>query len=230
VPVRVLLVDDDERFATALTKALRKSGHDVIVTHTAADALLAGPSDLVLLDLDLPDQDGHHVCGTLRRRGDMGIIVLSGRTSEAERVKGLRRGADDYLCKPFAFGELLARIEAVLRRVRPSPAGKRVVGELHLDLDRHEVRAAGRQIRLNRKEFQILLLLVDAPGTVLSRKQLVSEVWNSVHLADSHTLDVHIARLRAKLGASATVRAVRGVGYRLIVPGAPMTDVPGGRS
>ncbi|HEV8556685.1 MAG TPA: response regulator transcription factor [Actinophytocola sp.] len=227
--MKVLLVDDDEQFAAALAKALRRSGHQVVVAHTAAAALSAGPADLVLLDLGLPDRDGLAICETLRRRGGPGIIVLSGRTGEADRVAGLRCGADDYLCKPFVFGELAARIEAVLRRVRPRPAGARLVGELHLDLDRHEVRAGGRLIHLNRKEFQILRLLSDRPGVVLSRQQLVAEVWQTHYLSSFHTLDVHIARLRAKLGGSAVVQAVRGVGYRLTAPerSGPMIDMAG---
>jgi DNA-binding response OmpR family regulator len=213
--MKVLLVDDDVAYSTALAQALGKCGHEVVVAHTAADALRCGPRDLALIDLGLPDRDGIELCADLRRHGDLGVIVLSARTAEVDRVAALRAGADDYLCKPFVFGELVARADAVLRRRRPGPAGERTVGAVRLDLDRHEVWAGDLQIRLSRKEFQVLHLLSDFPNAVVSRERLAAEVWHSDLNTVAHTMDVHMAGLRGKLRGHAVIRMVRGVGYRL---------------
>lgn len=213
--MRILVVEDNERFASMLTRALARCGYDVLHVATARAALTSGPGDLVLLDLNLPDGDGQQVCAQLRERSDVGIIVLSGRFTEHDRVASLRAGADDYLVKPFAFGELLARIEAVLRRVKPKPVGDLRAGGLRLDLDRYEATFDGEVLALNRKEFQLLALLAAHPGQVLQREHLVAEVWHSTWSAASRTLDVHIARLRSKLVDRARIETVRGVGYRL---------------
>ncbi|MEV0134982.1 response regulator transcription factor [Dactylosporangium sp. NPDC050688] len=214
--MKVLLVEDDLRFARVLGTALHRAGYELTHVGTATQALAAAPADVVLLDLNLPDWDGLHVCRQLRARSEVVIIVLSARSDEGERIAGLRAGADDYLVKPFGFGELQARIEAVLRRARPRPAGVREIGTLRVDLDRHEAFAGGDRLPLNRKEFQLLALLSGEPGTVLRRDRLMIEVWNTPWPGTARTLDVHIARLRAKLEGAAHVEAVRGVGYRLV--------------
>jgi DNA-binding response OmpR family regulator len=213
--VKIVIVEDDQRFATMLTRALSRCGYDVLHVGTAREALTCGPGDLVLLDLNLPDGDGQDVCVKLRERSGVGIIVLSGRLSEQDRVTSLRAGADDYVVKPFGFGELIARVEAVLRRVKPEPVGELQAGQLRLDLDRHEATAAGEAIPLNRKEFHLLALLAAQPDHVQSRERLLAEVWHSTWSASSRTLDVHIARLRSKLGDRAQIETIRGVGYRL---------------
>jgi DNA-binding response OmpR family regulator len=216
--MRVLLVEDDARFARALTAALRRSGYEVDHAPTAAAALAAPPADLVLLDVGLPDGDGMDVCRRLRAKGEVAIIMLTARGGERDRVAGLRGGADDYVVKPFGFAELQARIEAVLRRVRPRRGRLHRVGRLRVDLDRHEVCVGDRPVILTRKEFHLLTLLVTEPGTAVRRGRLLTEVWHMSWQGTSRTLDVHIATLRGKIGEGAQIETIRGVGYR-IVPG-----------
>ncbi|HEU5028569.1 MAG TPA: response regulator transcription factor [Spirillospora sp.] len=221
--MRILLVDDDDRFADALTVALRRQGFEVRRAATGAAALAAPPADLVLLDLGLPDVDGIEVCRRLRAAGDVAIIAVTARGEERDRVLGLRTGADDYLVKPFGIAELAARIDAVIRRVRP--AARPVVvaaGGLRVDTARRQVTAAdGSPVALTRKEFELLAALARQPGLVVTRERLLIEVWNSVWPGARRTLDVHIATLRAKLGDPALIRTVHGVGYRLAVEDEP---------
>jgi DNA-binding response OmpR family regulator len=213
--MRILLVEDDCRFATALTAALRRGGYEIDHVTTAAAAVAAPVGDLVLLDLMLPDGDGVAVCRAIRERSDVPIIVLSARGTERDRVIALRSGADDYLVKPFGIAELHARAEAVLRRARPRPAGVRVVGRLRVDLDQHRAYVDSTPIMLTRKEFHVLAILTAQPGAVVRRDRLVAEVWHTSWLGSSRTVDVHIATLRAKLGDAARLQTVRGVGFRL---------------
>jgi DNA-binding response OmpR family regulator len=219
--MRVLLVEDDFRFATALTAALRRSGYEVDHAPTAAAALSAPPCDLVLLDVGLPDGDGVDVCRRLRAEDDVAIIMLTARGEERDRVIGLRGGADDYVVKPFGFAELQARIEAVLRRARPRPAGVQTVGGLRVDLDQHRAYLGEKQVALTRKEFHLLTLLVARPETAVRRERLLAEVWRTSWKGTSRTLDVHMAMLRAKIGEGAQIETIRGVGYR-IVPASPV--------
>jgi DNA-binding response OmpR family regulator len=215
-PMRVLLVEDDLRFATALTAALRRAGYDVHHALSVRAALSAPPRDLVLLDLNLPDGDGVEVCRRLRRDGDVGIIMLTARGEERDRVVGLRSGADDYVVKPFSFVELQARMESVLRRARPRQGGVHVVGDLCVDLDRHLVRVGDELVELTRKQFQLLAILVAVPGVAVRREFLLTEVWHSSWTGRSRTLDVHMATLRARIGGGARIQTIRGVGYRLV--------------
>jgi DNA-binding response OmpR family regulator len=214
--MRVLLVEDDFRFARALAAALRRSGYEVDHVTTAAQAFAAPLADLVLLDLGLPDTDGVEVCRQLRAHSDVGIIMLTARAEERDRVIGLRCGADDYVVKPFGFAELQARIEAVLRRARPRPAGVHTIGRLQVDLDRHTAWVGDAEILLTRKEFQILALLVAQPEVAVKRERLLAEVWHTSWRGTSRTLDVHMATLRSKLGDGVQIQTVRGVGYRLV--------------
>jgi DNA-binding response OmpR family regulator len=216
--MRVLLVEDDSRFARVLTATLRRAGYQVEHAATAAAALGAAPCDVVLLDLGLPDRDGIDLCRQLRDAGDVAIIMLTARGAECDRVLGLRSGADDYVVKPFGFAELQARIEAVLRRTKPRPMGTRTVGRLTVDLGRHAGYVDTEQIALTRKEFELLCVLVEQPEQAVRRERLLAEVWHTAWPGTSRTLDVHIATLRAKIGAAAQILTVRGVGYR-IVPG-----------
>jgi DNA-binding response OmpR family regulator len=215
-PMRILLVEDDYRFARALSAALRGAGYDIDHAHNAAVALAAPPADLVLLDLGLPDADGTEVCRQMRERSDVGIIVLTARGEERERVIGLRCGADDYVVKPFGFQELRARIEAVLRRARPRPQGVRTLGRLSIDLDRYLVFVDGRPVTLTNKEFQVLLILSAKPEVAVKRERLMQEVWHTSWRGTSRTLDVHMTTLRSKLGDGALIETIRSVGYKLL--------------
>ncbi|NNJ63671.1 MAG: response regulator transcription factor [Dactylosporangium sp.] len=214
---RLLIVDDDERLALALRGALRRRGYEVAHVTTAASALASRHYDLVLLDLGLPDADGLDVCRQLRTSRDIGIIIITGRAKSQDRVLGLAAGADDYVVKPFGLLELIARLQAVLRRYRPE-RGLLVAGPLLVNLDGHEVLVDGRPVELTRKEFQILALLAGTPGAVVHRQRMVTEVWQTSWLGKSRTVDVHIATMRAKLGPAVTIENVRGVGYRLAPP------------
>jgi DNA-binding response OmpR family regulator len=216
VAMRILLVEDDHRFARALAAALRRAGYEIDHAATAHAALAAPAADLVLLDLGLPDADGTEVCRQLRERSDVGIIVLTARGEERERVAGLRCGADDYVVKPFGFPELQARIEAVLRRARPRPEGVHVVGRLRIDLDRYRAYVDGEQVTLAKKEFQVLAMLAAQPEVAVRRERLMQEVWHTSWRGTSRTLDVHMTTLRSKLGDGAHIQTIRGVGYRLV--------------
>jgi DNA-binding response OmpR family regulator len=213
--MKILLVEDNLRFASALATALRRGGYEVEHAPDARTAFAADPCDLVLLDLGLPDRDGLEVCAELRRGCDMAIIILSARSDEASRIVGLRTGADDYICKPFGFAELLARMEAVLRRARPNLRGVLTVGDLTVDLDRREASQTGVPIELTRKEFELLAVLAGAPDVVHRRERLFLEVWNTCWRGTSRTLDVHMGTLRTKVNA-VKIETVRGVGYRLL--------------
>jgi DNA-binding response OmpR family regulator len=213
--MRILLVEDDHRFATALTVALRRAGYEVEHAPTAAAALAAPECDLVLLDLGLPDGDGMDLCRGIRERSDVGVIILTARSQERDTVTGLRGGADDYLVKPFGFAELQARMEAVLRRARSRPNGLRVVGQLRVDLDRHTVHIGSDQVTLTRKEFQLLAILAAEPEVLVRRDRLFAEVWRTSWQGTSRTLDAHMTALRAKIGAAAEIQTIRGVGYRI---------------
>ncbi|WP_267242185.1 response regulator transcription factor [Streptomyces sp. PR69] len=217
--MRILLVEDDNRVAEALTGSLRRNGYEVWRAASAADALAAPAVDLVLLDLGLPDGDGIEVCRELRARGSVPVIAVTARGGEPDRVRGLRSGADDYVVKPFSAAELLARIEAVLRRSMPRRAREDrlvTIGGLEIDLPRRTVTLDGQPVPLTRKEFDLLAVLVRADGAAVPRDRIIVEVWHTTYDGMSRTLDVHMANLRGKLGrAGSVVRTVRGVGYRL---------------
>jgi DNA-binding response OmpR family regulator len=214
--MRVLLVEDDFRLARALVTALRNQEYDVAHVMTGADALAAPAADLVLLDLGLPDVDGFALCRQLRERSDAGIIVLTARAEERDRVAGLRGGADDYVVKPFGFPELQARIEAVLRRARPRPAGVHAVGRLRVDVDGHTAFVGTSEVALTNIEFQLLTMLAAEPGRTVRSDRMLAEVWHTTWPPMRRTLHVHMSTLRGKLGEAARmIRTVRGVGYRL---------------
>lgn len=217
----MLLVDDDLRFVTALAAALRRIGYEVEHAATAGAALAAPPCDLILLDVGLPDGDGVHVSRRLRETSDVAIIMLTGRGEEWHRVIGLRSGADDYIAKPFRLAELQARIEAVLRRARPRPAGAHTVGRLRVDLDKHLAYVDGNPITLTRKEFQLLAILAAEPEVAVRRERLLREVWHTSWRGVSRTLDVHMATLRQKIGDGARIQTIRGVGYRIVAADGP---------
>ncbi|GII95911.1 response regulator transcription factor [Sinosporangium siamense] len=217
--MRVLLVEDDDRLAAALTTALTRHGHRVVRAGLAIDALrLAGGVDFVLLDLGLPDMDGLDVLRRARRVSSVPIIVVTARVEERDVLRGLRSGADDYLVKPFRTAELMARMEAVMRRgTRPLPVtGHKVAsGDVEIDLAGRRVTVAGEQVVLTRRELDVLLLLARMPGVVRGREEILDEVWGDPLLSASRSLDVHVAGIRAKTGRPWLVETLRGTGYRL---------------
>ncbi|MFY1673391.1 response regulator transcription factor [Plantactinospora sp. WMMB334] len=215
--MRILLVEDDARVAGAMAAALSRRGYDVERAGTAAAALAAAPCDLVLLDLTLPDGDGVEVCRALRQRSaQLGIIAVTARGEERDRVIGLRMGADDYVVKPFSMAELEARIVAVLRRARvgaPRPEFVEV-GPIWIDVAARLVTVRGAEIPLTRKEFDILVSLARQVGVVVPHERIVLDVWPTTGAA-RHTVEVHVGSLRGKLGDPDLVQTVRGIGYRL---------------
>ncbi|MCP2257031.1 DNA-binding response regulator, OmpR family, contains REC and winged-helix (wHTH) domain [Streptoalloteichus tenebrarius] len=219
--MRILVVEDDDRVARGLVTALRHAGYDVRRVATGAAALRAAPADVVLLDLGLPDVDGLDVLRRLRRSESTAVIAVTARGEERERVTGLRSGADDYVVKPFGTAELLARIEAVLRRTRAARATAPDhpvlrVGELELDTGARTAAVSGQPLSLTRKEFDLLALLAARAGSVVLRDHIVDQVWHATWEAPSRTLDTHVAALRGKLGGRLRIETVRGVGYRLV--------------
>ncbi|GGQ46700.1 DNA-binding response regulator [Streptomyces mutabilis] len=216
--LRVLVVESEPRAAEALIQGLRRHGHRAESVATGARALqLQHGADLVLLDLDLPDLDGIEVCRSIRSTGEIPLIAVSARDSELDRVLGLQAGADDYIVKPYGFRELMARIEAIMRRVRPPRLAEQVIqhGPLRVDARTRQVHVNGRRIDVTRKEFDLLHLLCFQPETVVSRRQLMAQVWDDSWSPPGRTIDTHVSSLRSKLGASTWIITVRGVGFRL---------------
>jgi DNA-binding response OmpR family regulator len=218
--MRVLLVEDDEGVASALAELLGQTGATVVRTGRGADALhRVKGCDLVLLDLGLPDMDGLDVLRTLRRASAVPVIIMTARDSDGAVVMGLRAGADDYLVKPVRKAVLLARIQAVMRRMRhavgdTSPAGPVVAGPVTIDCDRREVTVAGTPQSLTKTEFQLLATLADRQGEAVSREDLMLEVWGTAMVGRSRSLDFFIGQIRAKL-AGLPLHTVRGFGFRL---------------
>ncbi|WNI18378.1 response regulator transcription factor [Actinacidiphila sp. ITFR-21] len=254
--MRLLLVEDDDRVAAALSAVLGKHGFEVRHARSGEEAIQAvlpdgGPGfDCVLLDLGLPDQDGFAVCSRIRRLTATPVIMVTARADVRSRIHGLNLGADDYVVKPYDIGELLARIHAVSRRpplrppatgrtadtdqpaaapaasAGPGPAGGTaqvagkplLLGRVAMEPLTRRVTVDGAPVALTRKEFDLLALLAQRPGVVFRREQIISEVWRTAWEGTGRTLEVHVASLRAKLGAPAMIETVRGVGYRLVVP------------
>lgn len=221
----ILVVEDEPDIRDLVVLHLEREGFHCRTAATGAEALQAvrtGRPDLVVLDLMLPEMDGIEVCRRLRADPAtlaLPIVMLSAKADEVDRVVGLEIGADDYVVKPFSPKELLARVRAVLRRVRPpEPAEVLAGGGVRLDVARHQVEVDGQPVELTRKEFDLLHALLQSAGRVLSREQLLNRVWGYARADDieSRTVDVHIRRLRAKLGGEgARIQTVKGVGYKL---------------
>lgn len=214
----VLVVGTDTADADLLARDLGRNGYHVTRAETGSAALnMAEDADLVLLNLELPDIDGLAVCRAVRENSDVPVISVTERDDEVDRVLALQAGSDDCLAKPYGHRELLARIEAIMRRVRPP--GRRPGffnhGPLTLDPCSREVRLHGDPVSLTRKEFDLLHLLVAQPSTVISRKDLMSKVWGYVWPTPSRTIDMHVSSLRKKLGNASWIVTVHGVGFRL---------------
>jgi DNA-binding response OmpR family regulator len=213
--IRVLIVEDDQAILTQLVRGLSGAGYATSAVSTGREALTAAPSDVVVLDLGLPDMDGVDVCSQLRARSEAAIIVVTARDEEPDRVLALDRGADDYIVKPFGRAELLARIRAVLRRTR-APEGELLRhGDLEVDIRTCKVTLAGHEIEVTRKEFDILACLMADPGRVMSREQILEHAWDAHWYGPMKVLDVHMASLRRKLGIPGLIETVYGRGFRL---------------
>ena len=220
----VLIVEDEPDIRHLIAHHLRREGYRCREVATGAEALRAVRSavpDLVVLDLMLPEIDGLEVCRRLRSdsaTADVPIIMLTAKSEEIDRIVGLELGADDYIGKPFSPKELVARAKAVLRRARPESGTRNYrEGAIVLDRERHTVTVDGANVPLTPKEFDLLQVLIEAAGRVLSREHLLTRVWGYAHADEiqSRTVDVHVRRLRAKLGSSGQrVATVTGVGYR----------------
>jgi two-component system response regulator RegX3 len=230
-PTRILLVEDEGALADTVRYNLEREGYAVTVAADGRRALelfrTERPS-LVILDLMLPEVPGLDVCRLIRAGSDVPIIILTAKDSEADKVAGLELGADDYVTKPFSVRELLSRVRAVLRRVRPRPlVGEEeeeeevlVAGPVRMDLARHEVTVRGQPVGLPPKEFELLEALVRRPGRLLTRERLIDEVWGPDYFGDTRTLDVHVKRLRRKIEEDphhpVHLVTVRGLGYKFV--------------
>lgn len=222
--MRILIVEDDERVAAALGAFLARSGY---ATARAADGvsalqMIGADTEVVLLDLGLPDVDGIDLCRRIRGRSDVPIVIVTARNQVTERIKGLRAGADDFVVKPYDVHELLARIEAVTRRSRPVRPESESESSVFLHGGAVEVDLAGRQvlvdrspIELTRKEFDIVAVLARYPGVAVPKERLIREVWNTDWRGFGHSLEVHVGAIRKKTGQRGVIETVRGVGYRL---------------
>lgn len=220
----VLLIEDEAGIAEPLVYQLEKAGYSVVWSGDGQEGLerfLAEGADIVLLDLMLPGMSGEDVCRAIRRESDVPVIMLTAKDDEIDKIVGLEIGADDYVTKPFSTRELVARIKAVLRR---HDAGPRLdaleVGTIRLDSDRHEVTVRGEPVHLPKKEFELLELLMENVGRVVTRETLIDRVWGSDYFGDMRTLDVHVKRLRAKTEDDPRdpkhLITVRGVGYKFV--------------
>jgi phosphate regulon transcriptional regulator PhoB len=224
---RVLVVEDERDVAELIRYNLSREGYDVLVTGSGTDAVKQAREahpDIVLLDIMVPHLNGWEVCRRLKQDAEtraIPVIMVTGRAEEGDKVLGFEMGADDYVTKPFSPRELVARIRAVVRRGRVDGGERKAhtrVGDLEIDRHRFEVRLKGRAVELTPKEFELLAILAGAPGRVFGREELLDAVWGRDGFVEPRTVDVHVARLRAKFTAARApmpaIETVRGVGYR----------------
>ncbi len=222
---RILVIEDESSFSEAISFLLRKEGFEVGVAETGQAGLEEYErhgADLILLDLMLPGLSGTEVCRQIRTKSQVPIIMLTAKDAEIDKVVGLELGADDYVTKPYSSRELIARINAVLRRAQYPETeienGIITIGSIRLDIDRHQMSVNGVAVALPLKEFELLEFLMRNSGRVLTRSQLIDRVWGSDYFGDTKTLDVHIKRLRAKIEVEPAnpifIQTVRGLGYK----------------
>jgi two-component system alkaline phosphatase synthesis response regulator PhoP len=223
---RILVIEDDEDIANNIKYNLeRGEPHEVLIALTGEAGLElceGNDYDLIILDLNLPGMSGFELCRALRRRqrtSHVPILMLSARSSEDDKVHGFDLGADDYVTKPFSMRELKARVTVLLkRRSEPIKATPFDDGQLMVDFEQMSVRFRGRPVTLTRKEFQLLKLLLESRGRILTRELLLERVWGLEYLGESRTIDVHVSRLRQKLGGDEYIQTVVGLGYRFKDP------------
>jgi DNA-binding response OmpR family regulator len=217
--MRILIVDDEPRLARHVTSALTEAGHDPVVVHdgeTAIGKAQETPFDLIILDVGLPGMNGFEVLKRLRAvRISSRVLMLTARGEVSDRVTGLELGADDYLAKPFAMQELLARVRALSRRFSEEPAVELRVDDLTLNLVDHTVRRGGRAIELSARELTLLKVLMREPGRTFTRTELCERVWEREHEYDMKLVEVFVGRLRKKLGEPSLIETVRHVGYTI---------------
>lgn len=224
-PARILIVDDEAPIVDLVCAYLRQDGFQLATASNGSVALAEAQRfrpDLVVLDVLLPDVDGLEICRRLHQQMDVGVLMVSARAEEVDRLMGLGAGADDYLTKPFSPRELVARVKAILRRIRPiaNTASPDVLSfaTVEIDVERREVRRQGRQIELTPLEFQLLRVLASSPGRVFTREQLLQRIWGDDFFGTDRVVDVHIGLLRRKLEVDPRlhqpIQTVRGVGYR----------------
>ena len=226
---RLLLVEDDRALADLLIWHFSREGYDIARTADGEEALLLAQErvpDLVILDWMIEGVTGIEVCRRLRRKpatAQVPIIMLTARGEETDRIRGLETGADDYVTKPFSPRELIARVGAVLRRVRPALAGEQLTySDIEMDVEAHRVRRAGSPVQLGPTEYRLLRHLMERPGHVFSRERLLDAVWSHDSDIDTRTVDVHVRRLRKALNAGGrrdVIRTVRSAGYSLDAEG-----------
>jgi two-component system KDP operon response regulator KdpE len=226
---RILVVDDEPQIRKFLRISLTAQGYDVLEAPAGEDGISKCATDqpnLVILDLGLPDLDGQQVINRIREWSDVPIIVLSVRASDGEKVNALDSGANDYVTKPFSIKELLARIRVAMRTGSQGEGGapELVVGELVVDVPRHKVFVSGEHVRLTRKEFELLKMLAQNAGRIVTHRQILRELWGPAHEDDVHYLRIYIGHLRQKLGDDSAnpqyIESEPGVGYRLIMDAA----------
>lgn len=221
MPARILVVDDDPKITAMLRRSLIFEGYDVQEAadgYQALELLADQQPDLVILDIMLPGLDGIDVCRKVRQESAVPVLMLTARDEVSDRVKGLDSGADDYLVKPFALEELLARVRALLRRTRPEPQEVVCFAGLALDTAAREARRGERVIQLTTKEYELLLLFMQHPRRVLTKEEIMERIWGYDYAGESNVLEVYIGYLRSKLeagGEPRLIHTVRGAGYVL---------------
>ncbi|GIP15474.1 DNA-binding response regulator [Paenibacillus montaniterrae] len=229
---RILVIEDEPTLSRLLSYNLTQEGYDTTVVEHGSEGLqtaLQDKFDLIILDIMLPGMNGFEILNRLHQNGvRTPVIILTARNAEEEVVQGLKHGADDYITKPFGVAELLARVSAVLRRTqneapKPNLSSEKVIqaGELSIYPEKYEVSVKGQPISLRPKEFEVLLYLVQRPGMVISRDDLMNVVWGFDYIGGQRTVDVHVSSLRKKLELeqqSVRIESIRGVGYKLVMP------------
>ena len=217
----LLLVDDEKSIIELERLYLEKEGYEIEVANdgkTALEKFHTAKPAAIILDLMLPGIDGWEICRRLRQQSDVPILMLTARDQDIDKIIGLELGADDYLTKPFNPRELVARVKAIFRRVTPSPKTHQLnVGDLVMDLDRRETTANGNLLKLRTKEFDLLAVLAQNPGIVMTHERLLEVAWGYDFAGETRTVDVHVAHLRKQLaGAKTQIETVSGVGYKLV--------------
>jgi len=227
-PVKILVVDDDPAICNLVQRYLRAKNYQVEVAGDGKTALATFDQfnpDLVILDLNLPDTNGYTLCREMQQRTSVFVLMLTGRTDTADKIKGFSQGADDYLTKPFDLEELLYRVEAILKRQRTVVNAQQqslVFASLRIDPERREVTLNDQMVTLTALEFDLLYFLASHPGRVWRRAELIQEVWDYEYVGDPRVVDVHIGQIRKKIEADTSqpllIHTVRGVGYKFEVP------------